>query len=169
MTAIVRTDSRRPITPDDLDCATDLMDVTPRVMGAMRAAMRQNVGNSLSVAQFRCLNFIGRHPGCSISALAEFIGVSLPSASANADRLVRAGLAQARASEVDRRRSELRVTTDGAALLTDVRQRAREALAAVLTEMSHQDVQGARAGLSVLRQVFVIGAGGASGPDQQQA
>ena len=70
------TTSQRDASDEDLACAEDLMEVMPMVMGAMRATMRQQLGGAMTVPQFRCLNFIGRNPDCSVSALAAFMGTT---------------------------------------------------------------------------------------------
>jgi DNA-binding MarR family transcriptional regulator len=79
--------------------------VLPGVMDAMRQAMRAQLDGPLTVPQFRGLNFIDHHPGCSVSALAGFLGVTLATASAMADRLVRAGYLQSQDGRSDRRRT----------------------------------------------------------------
>ena len=78
--------------------AAQVMLTLPRVMDAMRLAMRSQIDGPLSVPQFRGLNFIDRQPGGSVSALAGFLGVTLATASAMADRLVKAGSAAWRSS-----------------------------------------------------------------------
>lgn len=135
-------------------CAGDILEILPVVMDAVRVAMRQHVGGGLSVPQFRCLNFVAKWPGASVSALAAFMGTTLATASANADRLARAGWIEAVESSADRRRSELRVTAAGADLLDGMRLQARQELAVSLSVMSTQDVALARAGLAVLKAGF---------------
>src|SRR4030095_7700557 len=72
------------------ECAAAVLDTVPAVMDALRAATRQHVGEQMSVPQFRCLHFVSREPRCSISDVAAFLGVTLPTASAMVDRLARA-------------------------------------------------------------------------------
>ena len=74
-------------------CADDVLDVLPDAMDAIRSGMRSQLDTRLSVPQFRCLNFVDRQPGCSLGELAAFLGVTMPTASAMVDRLVRAGYA----------------------------------------------------------------------------
>lgn len=137
-----------------LACAAELIEVLPAVMDTVRVAMRQHVGGGLSVPQFRCLNFVELQPGTSVSAVSAFMGTTLATASATADRLARAGLLEAVASATDRRRSELRVTAAGAALLEGMRASARQELAARLARMSPADVRRVRDGLAVLSTGF---------------
>ena len=129
--------------PAAVDSAAEVLDVIPAIMDALRQAMRRHVGEQLTVPQFRCLNFIAVHPGATVSAVAAFLGVALPTASTLVDRLVRAGAVEPRADPQDRRKSSLHLTRAGAAQLAAIRRGARKELAQVL------------AGLAVLRQVFV--------------
>src|SRR5574337_1139852 len=87
--------------------AAQVMAVLPRVMDAMRRAMRAQLDGPLTVPQFRGLNFIDLRPGSSVSDLAGFLGVSLATASAMVDRLARAGHVQTQGSRDDRRRLEI--------------------------------------------------------------
>jgi DNA-binding MarR family transcriptional regulator len=126
----------------------------PAVMDAMRGAMRMQVGEQLSVPQFRCLNFIARRPGSSVSAVAAFLGVTLPTASAMVDRLVRAGAVAPRTSEADRRRSELHATAAGQAQVKLIERGARGEFARALATCSSDELQDLQAGLAVLQRAF---------------
>jgi DNA-binding MarR family transcriptional regulator len=138
------------------DGAAEVLEVVPALMDVLRTAMRRQVGDQLSVPQFRCLNFIARHPGGSIGAAAAFLGVAMPTASVMVDRLVRAGAVEPRTSAADRRRAELFVTEAGRALLTEIRRGAHDELARVLSARTPQELSQVQAGLSVLRQAFAL-------------
>src|SRR5574340_51064 len=60
--------------------ASQVMAVLPRVMDAMRQAMRAQLDGPLTVPQFRGLNFIDLRPGSSVSDLAGFVGGSMATA-----------------------------------------------------------------------------------------
>lgn len=141
--------------PAAVDSAAEVLDVIPAIMDALRQAMRRHVGEQLTVPQFRCLNFIAVHPGASVSAVAAFLGVALPTASTMVDRLVRAGAVEPRADRQDRRKSSLHLTRAGAAQLAAIRRGARKELAQVLATRSGEELRTLHAGLAVLRQVFV--------------
>ena len=140
--------------PRPQDCAEAVLDVMPTVMDAMRGAMRLQVGEQLSVPQFRCLNFIARRPGSSVSAVAAFLGVTLPTASVMVDRLVRAGAVAPRTAVADRRRSELHATAEGLALVHQIRLGARGEFERALGECSAAELQTLHAGLAVLQRAF---------------
>ena len=136
--------------------AAQVMAVLPGVMDAMRQAMRAQLDGPLTVPQFRGLNYIDRHPGSSISALAGFLGVTLATASALVDRLVRAGHLQAQGSLADRRRTELQLCTSGKALLERMRHQTCGSLAHALQGRSPQELGALVAGLQVMADAFAL-------------
>lgn len=137
-----------------IECASQLIAVVPGVMDALRASMRSNIGDALSVPQFRCLGFIARNPACSVSDVAVFLGVTMPTASAMVDRLVRAAHVVAVTSTADRRRTELRVNAPGKALLDRIRAGARRDMAAELGEADAAELEAVQQALALLHRVF---------------
>ncbi|WP_394790428.1 MarR family winged helix-turn-helix transcriptional regulator [Rhodoferax sp.] len=131
-----------------------VMEVIPTVMDAIRQSMRHSAGDHLSVPQFRCLNFIERQPGCSIGDVAGFLGVTMPTASAMADRLVRAGLVLPQTASDDRRRSQLQPTDSGRAQLAQIQQGAQGDLEEALATCTRKELQTLQAGLAILRRTF---------------
>jgi len=149
--------SNSRLEPDAVDaagCAAQLIAVVPGVMDALRASMRSNIGDALSVPQFRCLGFIARNPACSVSDVASFLGVTLPTASAMVDRLVRAAHVVAVTSSADRRRTELRVNAPGKSLLDRIRAGARRDMAAALAGADPADLAAVQQALVLLHRVF---------------
>jgi len=136
------------------ECAAQLIAVVPGVMDALRASMRSNIGDALSVPQFRCLGFIARNPACSVSDVAAFLGVTMPTASAMVDRLVRAAHVVAVTSSADRRRTELRVNAPGKALLDRIRAGARRDMAAALGDADAAELAAVQQALTLLHRVF---------------
>ena len=144
--------SRKP--PDAQAAAAQVMAVLPRVMDAMRLAMRAQLDGPLTVPQFRGLAFVDRQPGASVSELAGFLGVTLGTASAMADRLVRAGYLHSTPSTVDRRRAELTIDAQGKAVLERMRRRTRDDLARALQPHSPAELAALVDGLAVLDTAF---------------
>lgn len=97
-------------------CAHAIIEVVPQVVQALRVEMRAQRSHDLSVPQFRTLAYISRHPSCSLSAAAEFIGLTLPAMSTLVNGLVEKGLVQRVVDPVDRRRVLLTVTDSGVAM-----------------------------------------------------
>ena len=146
--------AKRAPRPDAATCAAQIIAVVPGVMDALRSSMRSNIGGALSVPQFRCLGFIARNPGCSVSDVAGFLGVTLPTASAMVDRLVRAAHVVAVTSAIDRRRSELRLNAPGKTLLDRIRAGARRDMAAALGDADADELTALAQALDVLHRVF---------------
>ena len=88
---------------DEAELASKLVEVIPLVMRAIRSHMRANRALDLSVPQYRALGFVVRHPGASLSQVAEHQGLTLGAASRLVDGLVTRGLVERRASTQDRR------------------------------------------------------------------
>jgi DNA-binding MarR family transcriptional regulator len=154
MTVSAKRAPARPVRPDASTCAARLIAVVPGVMDALRSSMRSNIGGALSVPQFRCLGFIARNPDCSVSDVAAFLGVTLPTASAMVDRLVRAAHVVAVTSTADRRRSELRVNAPGKALLDRIRAGAQHDMAQALGGAGDEQLAALLQALELLHGVF---------------
>lgn len=146
--------SRPSPAPDPAGCADAVLDVVPAVMDAVRDAMRRHVDAQFSVPQFRCLNFIHRTPGCAVGAVAGFLGVTMPTASAMVDRLVRMGAVRPETAPDDRRRSQLHITVQGRAQLLRIRRAAHRDLCLALADHSPAELQALQAGLAVLASSF---------------
>jgi DNA-binding MarR family transcriptional regulator len=126
----------------------------------------------LSVPQFRLLVFVRRHPGTSLSPVAEHLGTSLPAASQQVERLVRAGLLSRTPSPAERRRVELDLTETGRRILSDRDERTRAWLSERLAGLAPERLERLLAALADLRSVVLDeGAAGerAEGPAGEPA
>jgi len=132
-------------------CAAQVIEVVPGVMDGMRFSMRRHIGDGLSVPQFRCLGYIGRTPGASVSDVAAFLGVTVATASALVDRLVRMNHVETAESTIDRRRRALRLKAPGRALLRRIGDGARRDLAVVLARVDAADLAVLARAMTVLR------------------
>src|SRR3982751_6748690 len=83
-------------------CGRELLDTVPLVMRVIRSHMRRH-RSGLTVPQFRTLCFVSTTDGSSLSAVAEFIGLSLPAMSRLVDGLVEQRLMDRRPCDDDRR------------------------------------------------------------------
>lgn len=136
------------------ECAAQLLDTVPAVMDSLRLAMRRHVGDELSVPQFRCLNHVSRHPGCSIGDIATFLGVTMPTASVMVDRLVRAGVIEGRAHASDRRRASLHLSRAGRAQLRQIRAEAQDDFTQALESCSPTQLSALSRSLDLLTRVL---------------
>ena len=126
----------RITTSTDADCAHALLEIVPEVMQAIRSHVRTQRGSDLSVLQLRALAFLDRHPGATLSAVAEHVGLTLPSMSTQVSNLVERDLIARTTSSADRRYVALQLTERGAMLLATVRENARSSLAASVAHLS---------------------------------
>jgi DNA-binding MarR family transcriptional regulator len=104
-------------TPDQV--ATAILETIPPSMRAIREQMRSGRAEGMSVAAFRLMLFVRRHPGTSLSGVADHLGTTLPSASQLVERLVRIGLLTKEQDPKEHRRVELRLTEAGGAALAE--------------------------------------------------
>jgi DNA-binding MarR family transcriptional regulator len=149
-------DNSRPaslaVTPET--CASALVETIPQLMRVIRQEMRSHGAPALSVPQVRTLAFLNRTPGASLGALASHLGVTAPTASTLADRLVQQGLV-ARAPDPDeRRRVTLTLTDAGAQRFHQARLATRAQIAAMLGGLSDAQLTSVEDVLLLLRGVF---------------
>ncbi len=139
-------------TPED--CARAVMEAVPLVMRSIRSEMRRQRGPQLSVAQFRVLAFLSRHPGACLFAVADHLGVARPTASILVDRLVRRGLVTRARDPEERRRIALRLSAAGARQFQQAREATRAWLVGVLRGQSPLSLQQIAEGVTLLAAAF---------------
>lgn len=118
------------------DCAHALLEIVPEMMQEIRKHVRTQRGSDLSVLQLRALAFLDRQPGAPLSAVADHVGLTLPSMSTQVSNLVERDLIARTTSAADRRYVVLQLTERGATLLATVRENARSSLAASVAHLS---------------------------------
>src|SRR3954469_20240976 len=96
-------------------CARAMLDGMPQVMWFIRRQMRQHRTRGMSVPQFRTLVMLDRYPTASLSAVAENLGSTLPTASRMVSGLVAKGFVARRVHPTDRRQASLVLTPKGRA------------------------------------------------------
>ena len=136
-------------TPDQVAIA--ILETIPPSMRAIRGQMRSGRAASLSVAQFRLLLFVRRHPATSLSPVAEHLGTTLPAASQLVERLVRAGLVTREQHLAERRKVELRLTEAGGATLAECDARTRAWLCQRLSGLGAEELDRLSGALQELR------------------
>ena len=135
-------------------CARAILDTTPAIVQAMRVEMRAERLHELSVPQFRTLAFIGRHPGCSLSDVAEFIGMTLPSMSVLVNGLVEDDLVLRQPCRIDRRRVTLTLTAAGVTVHTRALDGTLAWLTRQLSPLSELDRVTVLRAMDILRPIF---------------
>ena len=141
-----------PTSPDD--CAREVLDVVPLVMRTVRAEMRRHRTPGLSVPHFRVLAFLNHNAGASLSEVAEYIGLTLPSMSTLINGLVARALVTRQTTRTDRRRITLALTTRGAGVLEAARQDTQARLAEILAALSATERTSVVQAMQALRPVF---------------
>ena len=135
-------------------CAALLLDTAPRVLRAVRMAIAAIEAPALTIPQFRALHFIQDHPGASLSATADFLGLTLPSTSKLVDQLVRRGMLARVDAPDDRRRMTLRITAKGDALLKNAQALVRQHLAVMLNRLGSAELTALHSTLGMLQESF---------------
>jgi DNA-binding MarR family transcriptional regulator len=142
--------------PDLLDiCARELMDTCPQIVQSIRIEMRSGRGGDLSIPQFRTLRFIQSNPDTSLSGLADFLGLTLPSVSKLVDGLVSQELVFRQESQIDRRRLTLILTQAGETIVNSARAEAQSNLASRLSSLCDDELETIQRAMELLHRLFV--------------
>ena len=136
------------------DCARELLEVIPEVMQMIRTQVRSQRGPDLSVLQIRVLAFLDGHPGAPLSAVAEHVGLTLPSMSTQVTGLVKRDLLERAISPTDRRYITLTLTSEGHARLTSALHGAQVTLAKTLAHLSNEERATVIQALQLVRATF---------------
>ena len=136
------------------ECAAEILEAVPAVMRFIRSQMRCHRGSALSVPQFRALLFLSRNPGAILSALAEFLGLSLPAASRLVEGLVGKKFVARRIPPGNRRQVVLSVSARGQRTVDAARQATERRLAEVVAPLRSEERMAIRRALRTLREEF---------------
>jgi DNA-binding MarR family transcriptional regulator len=142
-------------------CARQLMETVPMVMQYIRRQMRNLRMHDLSVPQLRTLYFVSLHERPSLSDVAEFIGLSLPSMSRLVDGLVKKSLLTRTSCPNDRRHIRLGITELGQTALDASWKGTHTRLAEEVATLNQGDRTTIIAAMETLRGLF--------GPDAHNA
>lgn len=121
--------------PDHVDAVVR----ASRALVGIAAASMAGIDDVVTVPQFRVLVMIDTRGPMNLAAVAAELDVNPSNASRTCDRLIKAGLLDRRASEVDRRNIALTLTPAGRRLVDKVTRRRRAAIARVLRKMDAAD------------------------------
>jgi DNA-binding MarR family transcriptional regulator len=150
-------DKETNLSPTPLECSAQLVELTPVVMLRIRGEMRRRTVPGLSIQQFRALNYLRRHPQSSLSHLANYLELTLPSTSKLVQQLVDKQVIT-RNGAADRRRISLSLTQTGISAFTAASLQTQEQLAAELTGLTQTELATLSKGLQVLSKALVGGA-----------
>jgi DNA-binding MarR family transcriptional regulator len=135
------------------DCAREVLDTVPPVIWFIRREMRV-FRKGLSLPQFRTLSLVHRQPSASLSAVAEHLGSSLPTASRMVQGLVQQGLLKRDGCPGDRRQLSLALTERGELVLQTAWAGTQGRLAEQFEKLSPADRQVVTEAMAVLNEIF---------------
>jgi DNA-binding MarR family transcriptional regulator len=130
-----------------------LLDVVMLVMRTVAADMRKSP-RPLAPAQMGLLMRIAAEP-CTMSELARFQAVSLPTISKSVDMLVRRGWVERWIDKQDRRQTMTRLTPSGKRMLAHIKQRTERQVAHTLAPLTPPERAQLLSTLNILRRVLV--------------
>jgi DNA-binding MarR family transcriptional regulator len=148
------------VSPDQL--AREVLEVVPAVMSTIRAELRRRREGGLSLAEYRVLVYLRGRRDVSLSALAEHIGLGLPSMSKMVDGLVDEGLVSRTEASADRRKLALCLTEAGAATVEGAMAATHASLARTVSDLDPAQRAAVFDALEVMRSLFCA-------PDMQKA
>lgn len=134
--------------------AHELIEVIPMVMQALRAEVRRSREPDLSVLQIRVLAFLNRHPGSPLSAVAEHVGLTLPSMSSQVSGLVGRNLIHRSISAEDRRFVTLTLTDRGYEVMEAALRETEASMTQILGSLDPGERAQLMQALTLLRQIF---------------
>ncbi len=134
--------------------AAQVIEVIPLIMREIRRLMRQRGAEELSVPHFRALGYVQRHPGCSLSAVAEHLGLSVAAASRLVDALVVDHFVERRPSATDRRYIELHLSPRGAQIRAEAHEHTIRGIADRLEGLTDGERERVLLALDSLRAIF---------------
>lgn len=134
------------------ECAATLMEMLPQVVRQLRAEMRRQAAPFLSLSQLRALIYLQRCPQGSLSQVADYLDVSLPTMSAMMQRLVERGWVERTEDPQQRRRLKLSLTAAGEAQLQQTLTATQAYLATRLARLLPSQRSQIQAGITLLAE-----------------
>lgn len=133
---------------------SELIDVVSLVTQAFWAELRRS-GETIEISQWSTLKRISRSP-CTMSELARYKGVGLPTISKSVDMLVRRGLVERWVDKADRRQTLVRLTPAGRKLLSSCRKALEAFLDKRLASLTEAERDAIDHSLQLVRQVLTV-------------
>jgi DNA-binding MarR family transcriptional regulator len=134
-------------------CAREVLDAVPPVIWFIRREMHA-FRKGLSLAQFRTLALVQRQPAASLSAVAEHLGCSLPTASRLVQGLVDKELLGRQGCPGDRRQLALAITQHGEEVLTTAWGGTQDRLQSQIEKLSPEQRKAVAQAMRSLKTVF---------------
>jgi DNA-binding MarR family transcriptional regulator len=145
------------------ECSAQLIELVPVIMRRIRGEMRLRTMPGLTVPQYRTLSYLERHPESSLSEVAAYLGLTLPSTSKLIQKFVDQKIVLRRDAR-DRRRVCLSLTREGKAALAKARLETRQELMEYLNSLTPEELAILSAALRILSSAFSRGGAGVGIP-----
>jgi DNA-binding MarR family transcriptional regulator len=129
-------------------CARQVVETVPIIMRLIRSGIRSQ--GSASLPQLRVLGLLSRQPGASVSDVAAHLDVTIPTASALVDRMVKKQLILRKEDPSERRRVVLTLTSEGKELLDNSRAQTQSIVAHLLACETPEQLHKISEGLELL-------------------
>jgi DNA-binding MarR family transcriptional regulator len=136
------------------DLAQDILRIIPQIMRLLAAELR-STGQLMTPGNFQLMFLLQEGPA-SLSELAEFQNVSLPTMSRSVSRLEKIGWVERRSDPLDRRVTILVLSDDGRKRLEEMSDLALDIVGQALETASIDERETMSAGLDVMRRIFTL-------------
>ncbi|HVX20305.1 MAG TPA: MarR family winged helix-turn-helix transcriptional regulator [Acidimicrobiales bacterium] len=123
-----------------------------RVLVAIAARSLADIGEEVTLTQYRALVVLASRGPQGVGPLAEALGVTPPTASRLCERLVRKGLVRRRSDRHDRRQVHLALTAGGRRLVDTVTGRRRAEISSLLDAIPADEQRSVAAALTRLAE-----------------
>ena len=130
----------------------DVVLSASRVLVAIAARSLADVGEEVTLTQYRSLVVLASRGPQGVAALAEAVSVTPPTASRMCDRLVKKGLVTRRTDRRDRRQVRIALSPGGRLLVDAVTARRRQEIERMVGSIPEESRAGLVAALSHLSQ-----------------
>lgn len=121
------------------DSVVDAVLSASRVLVAVAARSLADVGEEVTLTQYRTLVVLASRGPQNLAGLADAVGVTPATATRMCDRLVRKDLIRRRTEREDRRQLRVALTAKGRSLVDAVTDRRRWEIARILKEISAEE------------------------------
>jgi len=121
------------------------------VVRLLRTELVKRPDSELSVGHLPGLVYLRSTPGCSLSEIARYLGLGMPTASKLVAAWTRRGLVRQQIALGDRRRRALFLTPDGVACVRRTMTVLRDALSARLESVPSSHLAAIQRGMRILR------------------
>ena len=134
-----------------------MLEALPPVMRFIRRHMRCRKNRVLSLPQFRTLALLGSAPSANLSAVADYLITSLPTASRVVSGLVARGFVARHECAADRRQVQLALTAKGLQTLRSSQAESKDRLARELASLDPAELRTISRAMGLLHAAFAPG------------